>query len=51
MSEKATGNDWNRRSKVRVVHAAGHKSYIDKGFKFLEEKQMYKKKVKRKTSD
>jgi hypothetical protein len=30
MSEKATGFDWKSRSKVRVVHAAGHSSYIDK---------------------
>lgn len=30
MSEKATGYDWKSRSKVRVVHAAGHSSYIDK---------------------
>tara|TARA_Y100000814_G_scaffold231030_1_gene174922 strand:+ start:91 stop:918 length:828 start_codon:yes stop_codon:yes gene_type:complete len=30
MSEKATGFDWKSRSKVRVVHAAGHKSYISK---------------------
>lgn len=37
MSEKATGFDWKKRSKVRVIHAAGHKSYIDKGFKTLEE--------------
>ena len=28
MSEKATGNDWRRRSRVRVVHAAGSKKYI-----------------------
>lgn len=28
MSEKATGNDWRKRSKVRVVHAAGAKKYI-----------------------
>lgn len=39
MSEKATGFDWKKRSKVRVVHAAGHKSYIDKGFKTLEEEK------------
>tara|TARA_B100000242_G_scaffold256164_2_gene199461 strand:+ start:1831 stop:2646 length:816 start_codon:yes stop_codon:yes gene_type:complete len=30
MSEKATGYDWKQRSKVRVVHAAGHMKYIDK---------------------
>jgi alkylated DNA repair dioxygenase AlkB len=30
MSEKATGFDWKKRSKVRVVHAAGHSKYIDK---------------------
>ena len=30
MSEKATGFDWKKRSKVRVVHAAGHTSYINK---------------------
>ncbi len=30
MSEKATGYDWKSRSKVRVVHAAGHSSYINK---------------------
>ena len=30
MSEKATGHDWRLRSKVRVVHAAGHIKYIDK---------------------
>jgi len=30
MSEKATGFDWKKRSKVRVVHGAGYKSYIDK---------------------
>ena len=30
MSEKATGYDWKKRSKVRVVHGAGYKSYIDK---------------------
>ena len=30
MSEKATGYDWKQRSKVRVVHAAGHIKYIDK---------------------
>ena len=30
MSEKATGFDWKKRSKVRVVHGAGHTSYIDK---------------------
>ena len=47
MSEKATGFDWKKRSKVRVVHAAGHKSYIDKGFKTLEEeKEKQKEKQK-----
>jgi hypothetical protein len=30
MSEKATGHDWKKRSKVRLVHAAGSKKYIDK---------------------
>ena len=30
MSEKATGFDWKSRSLVRVVHGAGHSSYIDK---------------------
>ena len=30
MSEKATGHDWRHRSKVRVVHAAGHEKYIGK---------------------
>jgi len=30
MSEKATGNDWRLRSKVRVVHASGHDNYINK---------------------
>jgi alkylated DNA repair dioxygenase AlkB len=30
MSEKATGNDWRLRSKVRVVHAAGNEKYINK---------------------
>ena len=30
MSEKATGYDWKQRSKVRVVHAAGHANYINK---------------------
>lgn len=30
MSEKATGYDWKLRSKVRVVHGAGHSGYIDK---------------------
>ena len=39
MYEKATGFDWKKRSKVRVVHRAGHKSYIDKGFKTLEEEK------------
>ncbi len=29
MSEKATGYDWKYRSKVRVVHAAGHSKYIN----------------------
>lgn len=28
MSEKATGYDWLFRSKVRVVHAAGHEKYL-----------------------
>ena len=28
MSEKATGNDWRKRSKVRIVHAAGSEKYI-----------------------
>ena len=28
MSEKATGNDWKCRSKIRLVHAAGSKSYV-----------------------
>ena len=30
MSEKATGYDWRLRSRVRVVHAAGHAKYIGK---------------------
>ena len=30
MSEKATGYDWKKRSKVRVVHAAGAEKYINK---------------------
>ena len=30
MSEKATGFDWKLRSKVRVVHGAGHSNYIEK---------------------
>lgn len=30
MSEKATGFDWKSRSRIRVVHAAGHGSYINK---------------------
>ena len=30
MSEKATGFDWKKRSRVRVVHSAGHSKYIDK---------------------
>jgi alkylated DNA repair dioxygenase AlkB len=29
MSEKATGFDWKSRSKYRLVHAAGHKSYLN----------------------
>ena len=28
MSEKATGYDWKKRSKVRIVHAAGSNKYI-----------------------
>tara|TARA_B100001248_G_C27388724_1_gene461118 strand:+ start:1545 stop:2321 length:777 start_codon:yes stop_codon:yes gene_type:complete len=28
MSEKATGHDWKMRSKYRLVHAAGHSSYL-----------------------
>ena len=28
MSEKATGNDWKKRSKVRIVHGAGSDKYI-----------------------
>lgn len=28
MSEKATGNDWKKRSLLRCVHAAGHEKYI-----------------------
>ncbi len=28
MSEKATGNDWRKTSKIRLVHAAGNKKYI-----------------------
>ena len=43
MSEKATGNDWNKRSKVRVVHAAGHASYINAGFQSLEDERVSKK--------
>lgn len=30
MSEKATGFDWKKRSKWRLVHGAGHGKYIDK---------------------
>lgn len=30
MSKKATGYDWKKRSKVRIVHAAGNKKYINK---------------------
>lgn len=30
MSEKATGHDWRFRSKLRLVHAAGHAKYIGK---------------------
>lgn len=30
MSEKATGYDWKKRSRVRVVHGAGYKTYINK---------------------
>ncbi len=30
MSEKATGFDWKKRSKVRIVHAAGSEKYIGK---------------------
>ena len=30
MSEKATGYDWKKRSKWRLVHGAGHGKYIDK---------------------
>ena len=44
MSEKATGNDWKKRSLVRVVHAAGHRSYIDKGFQSLEDEVLKKSK-------
>ena len=29
MSEKATGFDWKSRSKYRLVHAAGHKNYLE----------------------
>ena len=29
MSEKATGNDWKKRSKIRVVHAAGAHKYVN----------------------
>ena len=43
MSEKATGFDWKKRDKVRVFHASGHKSYIDKGFQTLEEKKKLRK--------
>jgi hypothetical protein len=43
MSEKATGFDWKKRDKVRVFHASGHKSYIDKGFQTLEEEKASKK--------
>jgi len=32
MSEKATGNDWMSRSKYRVVHGAGARTYIEKGY-------------------
>lgn len=28
MSEKATGNDWKKTSKYRVVHAAGAEKYV-----------------------
>ena len=28
MSEKATGNDWKKRSRYRVVHGVGSKKYI-----------------------
>ena len=30
MSEKATGNDWRKSSRYRLVHAAGSKKYIGK---------------------
>jgi hypothetical protein len=43
MSEKATGFDWRSTSKVRIVHAAGHKSYIDKGFQSIEEEKTNKR--------
>ena len=29
MSEKATGYDWKSRSKYRLVHAAGHSTYLN----------------------
>lgn len=29
MSEKATGNDWNQRSKFRLVHAVGAPKYLE----------------------
>ena len=29
MSEKATGYDWKSRSKYRLVHAAGYKTYLN----------------------
>ena len=32
MSEKATGGDWMKRSRYRVVHGAGSTKYIDQGY-------------------